>query len=170
MPLIWNVRRRNQPYIPSVNEVKHSNVMTNLLRALVLLLAAAGSHSSAIAQPPRADHPLIGAWKITLPDGSCSETYIVHKDGTSLVTSAEEVAESEFELSDEPSERGFYKWVDKIVKDNGKKDCSGEVMILGHVATNYILLHPSKDKFLMCEAEDIKTCIGPFVRIRGGDA
>ena len=140
------------------------------LRILALSVGLLSATCAVLAQPPRANHPLVGTWKITLPDGTCTETYIVRRDGTTLVTSAEEVAESEFELSDEPSEKGFYKWVDKIVKDNGKKDCSGEVMVLGHIATNYILLHPSKNQFLMCEAEDIKTCIGPFVRVKGSDA
>ena len=142
------------------------NNCTRIIAAVSMLAAA----TAVIAEPPHPKHPLLGTWKITLPDGSCSETYVFRRDGTTLVTSAEEVAESEFEVSDGPSEKGFYKWVDKIVRDNGKKDCSGEVMTIGHVATNYIILHPSKDQFLMCEAEDLKTCIGPFIRIKGGEA
>ena len=122
------------------------------------------------AGPLRPDHPLIGAWKITIPALSCYEIYRIRRDGTTLVNSAEEVAESEFELSDQPSPKGFYKWVDKITRDNGKKDCSGEVMQLGQVATNYIRLHPSGDMFLMCVEEDLNTCIGPFIRIKGDDA
>ena len=118
----------------------------------------------------RADHPFIGTWKLTLPDGSCYEIYRIRANGTTLVTSADEVGESEFEISDQPSEKGFYKWVDKIVKDNGKKDCAGETMEVGHVATNYIRFHPSGDMFLMCQKEDINTCIGPLVRVKGGDA
>jgi hypothetical protein len=144
--------------------------MTNFIRTFALAAVVASAVAGAVAQPPRANHPLVGTWRITVPGGSCTETYTVRRDGTTIVTSAEEVAESEYDLSDEPSEKGFYKWVDKIVKDNGKKDCSGEVMAIGHVATNYILLHPSKNQFLMCEAEDIKTCIGPFVRVKGSDA
>jgi hypothetical protein len=116
------------------------------------------------AEPLRADHPLIGTWKITLPNSSCYETYVVRRDGTSFVTSAEQIAESEFSLSDKPSDKDFYKWVDKITKDNGKKDCSGEIMQLGHTATNYIRLHPNGNMFLMCEKEDMDTCIGPFLR------
>src|SRR5438093_3984279 len=90
------------------------------------------------AGPLRAGHPLIGTWKITFPDGSCEETYLIRPNGTMFITSAEEVAESKFELSDKPSEKGFYKWDDTITKDNGKKDCSGEVTPVGHAATNYI--------------------------------
>jgi hypothetical protein len=116
------------------------------------------------AEPLRSDHPLIGTWQITVPNSACYETYVVRRDGTSFVTSAEQIAESEFSLSDKPSDKGFYKWVDKITKDNGKKDCSGEIMQLGHIATNYIRLHPSANMFLMCEKEDLTACIGPFLR------
>ena len=94
--------------------------------ATALLLAAAFAAAPCFAAPPpaptalRADHPLIGAWKITTHDGSCSETYRIDRSGTTLVTSAEEVAETRFTLSDQPSAKGYYKWVDTLVKDNGK--------------------------------------------------
>jgi hypothetical protein len=114
-------------------------------------------------------HPLIGAWRIDVPGTTCHEIYEVHADGTMNVTSGIQAASSEFEISAIPSERGFYKWVDKIVKDNGKPDCMGSIMEVGHIATNFILVHPSKRQFLMCESEDIKTCIGPFKR-QGSDA
>jgi len=121
--------------------------------------------SAAIAEPLRADHPLVGSWKITASSG-CTEIYVVRPDGTATVTSAEEVAESEVAISDQPSEKGFYKWVEKTVKDNGKKDCTGETTAVGHVATNYVLLHPSKNMFAMCEREDMSTCVGPFRRLQ----
>lgn len=143
--------------------------MRTLLFAISAVIITALSNVSS-AGPLRADHPLIGTWKITLPDGSCYEVYRFRANGTTLVTSADEVAESEFEISDRPSAHGFYKWVDKIVKDNGKKDCSGEIMEVGHVATNYIRFHPSGNMFLMCEREETDTCIGPFMRVKGGDA
>ena len=41
----------------------------------------------------------------------------------------------------------------------------GEVMQVGHEATNYILLHPSRPEFLMCEEERLDTCIGPFRKL-----
>ena len=75
--------------------------------------------------------------------------------------------DSAISLSLSPSSRGFYKWVDKITKDNGKPDCMGSTMQIGHVATNYISIHKSGKMFLMCEQEDLNTCIGPFVRQEG---
>lgn len=107
-------------------------------------------------------HPLIGSWKIDLPQAKCFELYNIHQDGTMSVTSGAQAAESEFEISASPSQQGFYKWVDKITKDNGKPDCMGSIMEVGHVATNFIVLHRTGKMFLMCEKEDMNTCIGPF--------
>ena len=129
-----------------------------------MLLANSVWSQVVVKTPIPADHPLVGSWRIDVPGTSCHEIYSLRADGSMRVTSGSQQAESEFELSVRPSPKGFYKWVDKIVKDNGKPDCMGEIMEVGHVATNYIRLHLSGTKFLMCEAEDINTCIGPFVR------
>ncbi|RJG27234.1 hypothetical protein D3872_01495 [Massilia cavernae] len=120
-----------------------------------------------LAAPPATNHPILGIWKLTLPDGSCSETYRFRGDGTTLVTSAAEVSESEFQIPSEPSEKGFYKLVDTVVKDNGKEDCSGQVMRVGARATNFVRFHPSGSLFLMCADESMETCIGPFRRVSG---
>lgn len=153
--------------------MKNYRFASRLAPAALALLSAtllsAVVAAPAAAAPLRSDHPLIGTWKITLPDGSCSETYRMRSDGTSLVTSAEEVAESSFDIADQPDTLGFYKEVDTVVKDNGKQDCSGEVTKVGHVATSYILFHPGGDMFLMCLDRDTSRCIGPFVRVKGGE-
>jgi len=87
--------------------------------------------------PPR-DHPLIGTWRIDLKSAACHEVYRVRKNGTTLVTSAEEVAESGVCPVRSTKSKGLLQVVDKITKDNGKKDCMGETMQVGHEATNYI--------------------------------
>jgi hypothetical protein len=130
-------------------------------------LALACWPMSARAAPLRADHPFVGIWKITLPDGSCSETYRVRGDGTTLVFSNEEVAESTFAISDQPDKQGFYKEVDTLVKDNGKPDCTGQITKPGRTVTNYLLFHPGGDMFLMCVERSTERCIGPFVRVTG---
>ncbi len=134
--------------------------MKNIV-AVVALLVLSNAHADSI----RPDHPFIGTWRIDIPRLSCFEIYRIRGDGTTLVTSAEEVAESTFAISDKPSEKGFYKWQDKITRDNGKKDCIGEQIAVGHEATDYVVFHPSGDQFLLCGAEDIGTCIGPFKRV-----
>jgi hypothetical protein len=142
----------------------------DMKRFVFLLLALATLTWSALAAPPQPtskEHPIIGRWTITLPDGSCSETYTFRPDGTTLVTSGEEIAETVFEISAKPSASGFYKMTDKLVKDNGKKDCSGAITEVGQTATNYVQFHQSNNLFIMCADESLNTCIGPFRRVQG---
>jgi len=124
----------------------------------------------ALAAPPTASHPILGIWKLTLPDGSCSETYRFRGDGTTLVTSAEEVSESEFTIPAEASAKGFFKLEDKIVKGNGKKDCSGAIMKVRDKVTHYVRFHSSGALFFLCTDESLDACIGPFRRMQGQDA
>lgn len=142
------------------------------MRVVFSLLLLVAATAVARAEPPRPtakDHPIVGRWTITLPDVSCSETYTFRPDGTSLVMSGEEIAESVFEISAKPSTSGFYKWTDRLVKDNGKKDCTGEVTEVGQVVTNFVQFHPSGVAFILCAKESLDTCIGPFMRA-GGEA
>jgi hypothetical protein len=146
--------------------------MSTLTRAaslLVLGCAIAGAAASAAAAPVRNDHPIVGTWRFVMPDGSCNEVYRIHADGTSLITSAAEVAQTEFEISDQPDKNGFYKALDKIVKDNGKQDCSGQVSEVGHSVASYILFHESGNMFLMCMQPSMDACLGPFIRVRGSE-
>jgi hypothetical protein len=144
-------------------------------KAFGAFAAAALLGAAAVAAPPasaptvlRADHPLIGAWALKSPDGGCTEIYRISREGTSLVTSADEVAQTRFQVSDRPSAKGYYKWVDTIVKDNGKKDCSGQVT-KPHTTTSYVLMNESNNAFISCQNESTRACIGPFVKIEGGE-
>ena len=136
-----------------------------LLTGLALSLALLAP--PVMAAPPAASHPILGIWQLTLPDGSCSEIYRFRGDGTSLVTSAAEVSESEFNIPAQPSVKGFYRLDDKVVKDNGKKDCSGEITKIGSKVTHFVQFHPSGSLFVMCMAESLDACIGPFRRLHG---
>jgi len=136
-------------------------MLANIVLSLAMLAPGV------MAAAPAANHPILGIWKLTLPDGSCSEVYRFRGDGTTLVTSAEEVSESEFNIPAEPSARGFYKLEDRIVKDNGKQDCSGDIMKTGSKVTHFVHFHPSGALFLLCAAESFEACIGPFLRMHG---
>ena len=136
------------------------------LAALGLATMAAVT-AGAAAAPLRADHPIVGIWRLQLPEERCTETYRIRADGTALVTSAEEVAETAFEIADQPDGEGFYRSVNRIVKDNGKPDCSGQVTKPGQSIATFILFHPSGDQFLMCQRADTRSCIGPLVRVKG---
>lgn len=141
---------------------------TGPIPRFALLLAAAAVAAAVHAQPkpraPSASHPLLGIWTLSIPQLACSETYHFRGDGTSLVKSKEEVSESEFTVAEKPSAKGFYKLEDRIVKDNGKQDCSGEIMKVGERFTNYVRFHPSGARFVLCQDESMETCIGPFER------
>ena len=137
-----------------------------------LLVTLAMAQVSALAQdvkrtPLPSDHPVVGTWKLDIPNVDCFEIYNIRADGVNSVTSGKEAGESEFEISVNPSERGFYKWVDKITKNNGQPDCMGSIIPIGDVATNYITLHSSGKMFMLCAQEDFNMCIGPFVRQEG---
>jgi hypothetical protein len=145
------------------------------MKSLLLLLALALSSVAAVAQAPvaatglRADHPMLAAWSLTRRDDGCAETYRFDRSGHSLITSADEVAQSNFTLSDQPSAKGYYKWVDTLVKDNGRKDCWGQVTKPGKTTTRYVMMNPAQDRFIVCTAEDGRQCFGPFVKVEGGD-
>ncbi|HWJ93922.1 MAG TPA: hypothetical protein VNT33_04315 [Telluria sp.] len=141
--------------------------MRTLTKLLMFMAVSCGAVAAGPAPGPVASHPILGIWKLNLPDIGCSETYHFRGDGTTLVTSAEEISESEFQIPDKPSAKGYYKLEDRIVKDNGKKDCAGEIMKVGTRATNYIRFHPSGVLFLMCADESMNACIGPFERVMG---
>lgn len=140
-----------------------------LFPRLALACAAALAAACAGAAPVRADHPIVGTWRFVLPDRSCHEVYRIRADGTALITSAAEVAETEFDIADQPDAEGFYKSSDKIVKDNGKMDCSGQVTEVGRSVASFIVFHPSGNMFLMCMERSMQSCMGPFVRVRGSD-
>jgi hypothetical protein len=142
------------------------------LTGLLLSLAVLAVPPLAQAAPPAplATHPILGIWRLALPELHCVETYRFRGDGTTLVTSKEEISESEYRIPDKPNAKGFYKLEDRIVKDNGKQDCSGEIMKVGTQATNFVRFHPSGALFLMCSDETMEACIGPFERVEGEEA
>ena len=144
--------------------------MEPYMRALaaVFLLSCLGAPALAAAPAGvAADHPILGIWRLEVPDAGCAETYRFRADGTTFVTSAAEVSESVYTIPTQPDKQGFYRLTDRITKDNGKPDCSGNVMKPGAQVINFIQFHPSRALFLMCADRTMQTCIGPFQRVRG---
>jgi hypothetical protein len=119
------------------------------------------------ATPVSPDHPILGTWTLTPDNQTCTEIYFFRRDGTALITSAEEVAESDYEIAAAPDAEGFYRYSDRIVKDNGKKDCAGNVTLPGAGSTNYIAFHRSGGMFVMCQTASLERCLGPFRRAQG---
>jgi len=89
----------------------------------LLLVCVVAVAEGAPPMPPKGNHPVLGAWSWRVQNGNCVETYLFRADGTTLVTSGANVGESAYEISAEPSSMGFYRWNDRITKDNGKRDC-----------------------------------------------
>ena len=131
-------------------------------RTAPALLGAALLATAALAATPRPDHPLLGTWKIQVPGGACVETYLFKPDGTTLVTSAREVSQGEFEVSDQPGASGFYRLRDRIVRNNALPDCMGTVTPPGSEVQRFLRFDPSGRLFLMCDGENLEACIGPF--------
>jgi hypothetical protein len=138
-----------------------------LVLSLVTTSLSVGAEDFTRTPLPK-NHPLIGSWRIAVPGTQCHEVYTVKSIGTASVTSGAQVAESEFQIDHAPTINGFYKWIDKITRDNGEPDCMGSIMEVGHIATNFIMVHPSGKTFLMCISENLISCLGPFKRLEEG--
>jgi hypothetical protein len=141
--------------------------LTRILLTATIVVAATAAAQTIKPHRIAKDHPIVGQWTYTVPDGSCTETYHFRSDGTSVVTSGDEIAESVFDIAAKPDADGFYKWSDELVKDNGKKDCAGEVTAPGKVVTNYILFSPGGDQFIICAEQSLDRCFGPLERAQG---
>lgn len=138
-----------------------------ILLISALCCAAVAAAYAAPPAPPAADHPILGTWNFDFPDRDCEETYRFYPAGTTLDTSGDEVTESVYEISAKPVANGFYKLVTKVVKGNGKKDCSGEITKVGEASTNYVVFHSTGESFIMCKGPTLQACFGPLVRAHG---
>jgi hypothetical protein len=125
--------------------------------ALLLSLAA-------VAEPPRAGHPILGAWSVTSPRTACVERGTYGSDGRYRSTSAREISVSKYTISSQPSGKGFYKIVDVIVETNGLPDCDGRVNPVGDAATVYLRFAPGNNGFMMCVEESMDRCFAAASR------
>lgn len=111
-------------------------------------------------------NPLIGSWTWTREVNNCTEVYTFNANGTPHVSSGEEVSDSTYQLSSTPSEKGFYKLTDKVVRDYGGKDCAeDESDSTGSESSNFVIFHQSGDMYLLCQSEALDICIGPLKRL-----
>jgi hypothetical protein len=138
-------------------------------RISIVLLAITSSVASAsdadfVRTPVQEGHPFVGRWRTELPDLKCFEEYEIRADGTRSVIAGEERNESEFSISATPDANGYYTLKDKIVKNNGKPDCSGSFTKLGSFASVFIRMHPSRDRYLLCFQKEMKSCVAEFIR------
>ena len=109
--------------------------------------------------------PLLGTWRIWVPQASCAETYVFKSDGSLSYTSGKESGESRFTISETPSSSGYYKFTDESVRTNGEPDCLGRSLPVGDVATAFIWFTQANGAFLLCASETLDACMGPFNRV-----
>lgn len=136
--------------------------MKAILTALVITLLV----SPAYAGEPSSKR-LYGKWSWTYAKNNCTEIYEFRPDNTSIVTSGEEIAESAFTISDEPTFNGFYQMVDVVTKSNGHTGCDGTAggTPVGDKVTDYVMFHPVRDEMIFCMEPALTACMGPLRRV-----
>ena len=117
-----------------------------------------------VRTPIDSGHPYIGRWIGQMPELKCFEDHDIRADGTRSVIAGEERAESEFSISALPNSNGYYVLKDKVVKSNGKPDCSGSITKVGSFASVFIKMHSSRDKYLLCFEEKMESCVAEYNR------
>jgi hypothetical protein len=141
--------------------------MKTLATVLTCLLTASSLASSAVSADVAKGHPLIGEWTWTRKENSCTEVYSYRPDGTSRISSGEEVAETRFSISDKPDLNGFYRMDDEVTKDNGRTGCDGTAggSAVGTKGTVYMIIRPAGDEMIICQKPSFDECFGPLRRV-----
>lgn len=137
----------------------------SVLAALALCLAWLTPPASAADAAPT--HPIVGTWNWQLYGGKCLETLQYRADGVMLSTSGDAVTEWRYTLGTALGAKSFYKVMETSVRQNGKKDCSGDVVDeAGTEVEKFIQLSPAKDRLLVCKTESLTACYGPLQRVQ----
>ncbi len=108
------------------------------------------------------NHPILGVWKWITPNSDCSETYNFKANGQMLFSSGDEDGVSEVDVTAKPSLGGFYRFTNKVIADNGKKDCRGEPGKAGVNTVIYTYFLPTSNQMMMCYKETSDSCFGPL--------
>ena len=138
------------------------------MKSLMLFVLSIGIAISGCSHTGKIDdkinyegHPIIGEWSFDI-DG-CAEIYEFLPDGTRNCTSNLEIVKAAYTISSNPLDSGFYKITDKVIKDNGKTDCSGSAKdMTGDAVVLFIAFSPDKDQIVFCMDESFNRCFGPF--------
>lgn len=145
--------------------VRTNKPMKTIASVLIICSISMSAVANVTDSPQR--HPLYGKWVWTYAKNNCEEVYHYRSDNTSVVTSAEEVGESRFTISDKPDLNGFYRMTDVVTKSNGLTGCDGTPggTPVGDTVTLYIFFRPTKSEMLICQEPSLKACMGPLRRI-----
>lgn len=140
------------------------------LLALAVILQACIANTATAADAPVLPaatrlHPLAGTWSWSPFNSQCVETFLYRANNTMLGTSGEAVAEWNYTVTPQASDKGFYEVVETSRRHNGKKDCSGDTVdSAGLVNTRFIQFSPTRDRMLVCKTPTLEACFGPLKR------
>ncbi len=134
---------------------------TDLLLTSLLVLALLPFTAQA------SDNPLLGTWEWVNVKNSCREVYIFGVEGSSHITSGEEISTARYTIADQPDSHGYYAVQLQIIEDQGGKDC-GESLEnnSGESYQKYLMFHPSGHLYVSCDSADTSNCVGPFKRLQ----
>lgn len=109
---------------------------------------------------------IIGKWNYQVPHSTCVETYEFLRDGNLRASSAEQITDSIYFISDQHSEFAFYKLEHQVIRANGEKDCDGEISQSGTSAVHYVRFDETGNSLVMCKDESayLEQCFGPLYR------
>lgn len=131
------------------------------------LFGAGVSHAADAPTAAPGLHPLAGTWSWTAFGGKCVETFQYRTIGTMLSTSGEAVSDWNYTVTPNANDKGFYEVVETSMRNNAKKDCSGDtVSATGLVNIRFVQFSPARDMILMCREPSLAACFGPLRRKR----
>jgi len=108
---------------------------------------------------------LLGTWTWTRPGNNCTETHTYRADGSRSSTSGAERSDTRYEISTQPSAKGFWRLDVTTVKDYGGRDCSDtEDDETGLKWTVYLRFDQTGNRLIYCYEESLTNCYGPFTR------
>lgn len=135
--------------------MKKIRVFAILLLALPLRLSAA------------TDNPILGTWEWVNVKNSCREVYIFGVEGSSHITSGEEISIARYTITDKADSHGYYAVTLQITEDKGGMDCGESVENnSGESYHKYVMFHPSGNLYVSCDSPDTNSCVGPFKRLQ----
>ncbi len=141
----------------------------SLSAALVLAFACAAAAITVAANaadaPASSLHPLAGTWTGSPFNSKCVENFQYRINNTLLVTSGESISEWNYTVTPQADALGFYTVVETSMRNNGKKDCSGDTVdAWGMVATRHMQFSPARDRMIVCREASLAACFGPLRR------
>jgi hypothetical protein len=135
-----------------------------LLRSFPFGAAISCFAAVCFARPPVSGHPIIGTWNVVVSTTACQETWQFRSDGTTHNTSGSEESTSDYAVTDQPGENGFFALDDTITESNGNPDCGGSKTLVGDRAVVYLLPTPD-GKFMLCSEPHQNSCHALMIRV-----